>query len=298
MHGIGVTPARAGGWLLAATLVLGLLAACRPEGAMPAQPRSPGAREPAQAVLLLTTHLRNNDLPAFARDAVPPALLPRLEAAWAQGRTRWPLDELPFDERLPRLLGALAEPGADARLQQVYDRQFAGETTALRAAATTLGLFGAQYLRNEGDFSPAERLHYTQFLQALSRWGAQAPLGDPARAKRAIPQLAAAARATGMKDDASFARAGMQHSLHKLSGFLRVLKQVLSGYGLDVDATLSGLQAEVVSQSGDQAQVRLRYTLGGSPVDATVEVRRVGGRWYQSDYLRHAEAAVAAKAGP
>ncbi len=281
---------RAWGALL---LAIALLAGCRPEnGGGPVVGRVPGAREPAQAVLLPTRHLRRNDLAAFARDAVPPVLHARLEAAWRRGDTRWPLDELPFDERLPKLLGALAAPGSERRLLQTFDHQFSGETTALKAAAQGLGLFGAQYLRHEGDFSQAERLHYTLFVQALSRWGAQAPLGDPARAKTAVPQLAAAARATGLRSEADFAAAGMQASLARLSGFLRVLKQVLGGYGLDLDATLSGLRAEVVEQRGARAKVRMRYTLGGQPVEAVVEVERVGGRWYLSDYLRHAEAAA------
>lgn len=278
-------------WLLA--LAAALLCGCKRDAGTAPVRAVPGAREPAQAVLLLTAHLRNNDLAAFARDAVPPALQPRLEAAWHQGTTRWPLDELPFDDRLPRLLGALAEPDAPGRLQQVFDHQFAGETGALKAAATTLGLFGAQYVRQEGDFSADERQHYLQFVQALSRWGAAAPLADPGRAKVAIPQLAAAARATGLHSEADFARLGMQASLAQLSGFLRTLKAVLAGYGLGLDESLSGLQAEVVSQQGDRARVRMRYRLGGSPVEAVVAVERIEGRWYLSDYLRHARAAIA-----
>ena len=287
---------RATWWLL---IVVVLLAACRREPASPAPAasRAPGAREPAEAVLLLTRHLRDNDLAAFARDAVPPALHRQLDAAWRQGRSRWPLDELPFDERLPKLLGALAEPGSEQKLQRVFDRQFSGETTALRAAATTLGLFGAQYVRHEGDFSTAERRHYLQFVQALSRWAAAAPLSDATRARIAIPQLAAAARATGLKSEADFARVGMEAGLQRLSGFLRVLKQVLAGYGLGLDESLGGLRAQVVSQQGDRAQVRMRYRLGGSDIEAVVEVERIGRRWYLSDYLRHARAAVAAPAG-
>lgn len=291
---------------LLAVLVLAVagLGACQREGDPVASVRGvlapPGAREPAEAVLLLTRHLRNNDLAAFARDAVPAPLHRELEAAWRGGHTRWPLDELPFDERLPKLLGALAEPGAEGRLQTVFDHQFSGETSALKAAATALGLFGAQYVQHQGDFSAAERAHYLQFVGALSTWGRSAPLGDAARARKAIPQLAAAARATGLKSEADFARLGMTASLQRLSGFLRTLKGVLASYGLPLDESLGGLKAEVVSQDGARAKVRMRYTLGGQPVDAVVEVERIAGRWYLSDYLRHAREAVdaAAKAAP
>lgn len=283
--------------LLAACLVaLAAIPACQPDADPVASVRNalspPGARQPADAVRLLTRHLRDNDLPAFARDAVPPALHRQLEDAWRAGRTRWPLDELPFDERLPRLLGALAEPEAPRRLQTVFDRQFSGETSALKAAATALGLFGAQYVQHQGDFSPAERAHYLQFVDAISQWGRRAPLGDPVRARAAIPRLAAAARATGLASEADFARLGMAGSLQRLSGFLRVLKTVLADYGLPLDRTLGTLRAETVSQEGGRAKVRMRYTLGGRPVEAVVDVERIAGRWYLADYLRHARAAV------
>lgn len=280
-------------WLL--LLAAALLPGCRRE---PPAVSAAGAREPAQAVLLLTRHLRENDLAAFARDAVPPGLHRQLGAAWRAGRTRWPLDELPFDEHLPQLLGALTEPGAEQRLQQVFDRQFAGETGALKAAATALGLFGVQYLRHQGDFSADERAHYLQFVQALSRWGAAAPLADPKRAKAAIPRLVAAARASGLRSEADFARIGMDGSLRRLSGVLRTLKSVLAGYGLRLDRSLAGLQARTVSRQGDRARVRMRYTLADSPVEAEVEVERIGGRWYLSDYLRHARAAVGTPPAP
>lgn len=286
-----------------ALIALALLAGCRQDADTPQRgPRllQAGAREPAQAVLLPTRRLRDNDLVAFARDAVPPDLHRQLQAAWRQGHTRWPLDELPFDERLPGLLGALAKPDAPQRLQAVFDRQFSGETTALKAAATTLGLFGAQYVQHQGDFSAAERQHYLQFVQALSTWARQAPLGDPARARTAIPRLGVAARATGLASEADFAQLGMDASLHRLSGFLSTSKQVLVGYGLRLDDTLRDLRAEVVSRDGDKARVRMRYTLGASPVEAVVDVERIGARWYLSDYLRHARAAVKdlAPAGP
>lgn len=287
--------------LLLAGLVLGLvssigLGGCQRDADPVASVRNvlspPGARRPAEAVLLLTRHLRNNDLAAFARDAVPPDLHRRLETAWRAGHTRWPLDELPFDERLPRLLGALSEADAPRRLQAVFDRQFSGETSALKAAATALGLFGAQYVQHQGDFSAAERAHYLQFVEAISQWGRAAPLGDPARARTAIPRLSAAARATGLASEADFARLGMAASLQRLSGFLRTLKAVLASYGLGLDDSLGALRAETVSQDGARAQVRMRYTLGGRPVDAVVDVERIAGRWYLTDYLRHARAAV------
>lgn len=280
----------AGLWWLAAVILL--LTACQREPAS-TPPAGGDNTRPAQAVLLLTRHLHDNDLEAFARDAVPPTLHARLKIAWREGRTRWPLEELPFDERLPPLLAALSAPGAEARLQQAFDRQFSGAHAELKAAATALGLFGVQFVQHDADYSAAEREHYAQFIAAISRWAAEAPLGDPRRARQAIPQLAQAARATRLASEADFAAAGMAESLRRLGGFVAAGKAVLAGYGLALDDSLDHLQATLQAQTGDTAKVRMQYTLGGQPIDAVVDLERRKGRWYLSEYLRRAEAALA-----
>ena len=282
-----------GSWL--PLLVAMALAGCGQGGgpAAVSPMRGPsGATTPAEAVLLPTRDLHDNDLAAFARDAVPPALHARLDVAWRSGRTRWPLDELPLGAKLPSLLGALAAPGSEARIGRDYDRQLAGAGGELRSAALALGLFGDKYVANEGNFSADERAHYRQLVAATSRWAAAAPLSDPRRAHAAIARMATAARATGLRGEADFARQGMDDSLRRISDFERVLKTVLAGYGLDLDATLAGMRASEVERDGDRARVRMQYRFGGRDIDAVVGVERRDGRWYVADFLRHAEAAA------
>lgn len=285
--------------LLLACLCALAMAACRPAAEAPAaKAQAPGAARPADAVRLLTGHLRANALDAYARDAIPPALHAQMETAWREGRTRWPLDELPLGERLPQLLAALSRPDAEAHWTRVFDRQFANADREIDSTAATLGLFGVQYVGNEGDFSDAEREHYTQLIAAMSRWAQAAPLADPGRAHAAIPKLVAAARQTGLASEADFARLGMEQSLRRMHPFAQATTQVLAGYGLDLDAGLGALDASLQSQTGDTAKVRMRYLLGGQPIDTVVEVERHDGRWYLSDVLRHARAALAQPAAP
>ncbi len=284
-------PGIAGVALLSALLLLG---ACRREQA-PAPEVVPAG--PAEAVMQLVGDLRRDDLDGYARHAVPPALHTRLETAWSEGRTLWPLTELPLDDRLQGFINALAAPGAEKQLASTFDRQFSGQSRELRSAAATLGLFGVQYVQREGDYSDDERKHYSQLLTALSRWGQQAPLGDAARARKAIPQLVSAARLTGLAGEQGFRRAGMDRTLQRLGPFFHRFKQVLEGYGLDLDASLEGVKATGEALTGDRARVRLDYTLAGQPIEAHVELERREGRWYLSDILRHAETEAAAKSG-
>lgn len=273
---------------IAALLLSAAVAGCE---RAPAPVAEPTPTDPTQAVEQLIRDLRRNDLAGYARHAVPPALLARLDTAWSEGRTRWPLTELPLDDRLPDFLTALAAPGAEKQLLKAYQRQFSGAQAELRSAAATLGLFATQYLRGEGDYSADERAHYVQLVAALSRWGQSAPLGDPQRARRNIPQLVAAARQTGLAGGPeTFRKLGMARSLERMGPFFARFKQVLQDYGLDVDADLASVRTELIEQSGDRARVGLRYTLAGQAIDAELAVERIDGHWYLRDILRHAEA--------
>lgn len=255
----------------------------------------PAATEPAEAVLQLAGDLRDNDLSAYARHALPPALHQRMIVAWSEGRTIWPLTELPLDDRLPAFVTVLAAPGAEKSLLAAYGRQFAGADRELRSAAATLGLFATQYVSSADEYSEAERDHYIQLIAALSQWGRQAPLGDAAKAKQSVPRLVAAARLTGLGGGLeTFHAAGMERSLERLGPFFARFKQVLVGYGLDLDQTLAGARAKLVEQTGDTARVALDYRIGDQPVTAVVRVERRDGHWYLTDLLRHAEA----EAGP
>ncbi|KIQ96846.1 hypothetical protein [Lysobacter sp. A03] len=248
---------------------------------------------PVAAVNQLVKDLRGNDLVAYAEHALPPKLHQEVAMAWSEGRTTWPLSELPLSEQLPGFIITLAQPDAEKTLLAAFRRQFSGADRELRTAASTLGLFAAQYVERSNSYSDAEREHYVQLIVSLSNWGKIAPLADPALAKAAVPQLVAAARLTGLGQPGALRQTGMERSLTRLGPLLARLKSVLDTYGLDIDATLDGAQARLIEQTGDTARVRVDYTLAGEAVDAQILLERRDGRWYLSNLLRHAEAQAA-----
>lgn len=256
------------------------------------------ASQPTDAVALLTRHLRDNDLQAFVRDAAPPALQPQLAAAWQAGRTRWPLEELPFDHKIPGMLAVLAADKADTRLRRSFEGQFANAHGEIRAAAKSLGLFGVKFVQTDIALSAEERAHYAQLVAVMSDWGTRAKLGDPKRARGTIARLTLAARQSGLREEADFRRYGMDDSLRRLTPVVAALKESLRAYDLDLDRSLDAMTLSLVSQEGDQARVRMRYPLDGKTIDTVVAVERIDGRWYLSDFLRHARAAAAVPPGP
>ena len=277
-------------WLLLSLCVVGLATGCRRDTA-----ELPGAQTgPASAVRQLARYLKDDDLVGYARAAVPPAQYTRLEAAWRAGDSRWPLSELPLHEKLPGILATLSAADAETRLQRAFKAQIAGQAAGVRQAAHSLGLFGVQYLRSQGDYSAEQRTHYVQLVTALSDWAMAAPLSDPKLAQSAIGSLTAVARATGLDSDAAFQQAGMSGSLQRLGPVLHGVKQVLASYGLSLDQSLTQLRAGLVVERGDQATVRMQYPLAGKELDIQVQMVRLDGRWYLAQTLAEVETVLAA----
>ena len=220
---------------VAMALALALATGCQREPEAPEAARHQAT--PAGAVTGMAAQLEGGDLAGYARTAVPPALHAELETAWREGRSRWPLSELPLAGKLSPLLAVFSAEGSEKELQAAFDRQFAGAERELDAAAESLALFGVEYVRNEGDFSDAERQHYAQVIQALGAWAAAAPLADRQRAKASIVRLAAAARAAGLDEPADFTALGMTGSLERLQPFLAATMRTLAEYGLDLRAS-------------------------------------------------------------
>ena len=277
------------------TLAL-LLAGCDRAPTPPQTPPTPLG--PADALTRLMHDLRRNDLAGYARHAVPPALHARLEAAWREGRTVWPLTELPLEDRISPMITALAAPGAQRELTTTFKQQFSGAGRELRSAASTLGMFAGQYVASAEEYGEEERDHYMQMIAAFTQWGQHAPLDDGKRANAALPRLIGAARGTGLAGPDAFALAGMDKALGRLGPFFRTAKDVLRSYDLDLDAALDSVDATVAEQTGDTARLRVRYTLAGRSIDAYVRAERRDGQWYLTDLLRHAEAEAAAGTTP
>jgi hypothetical protein len=277
-----------------------LLAACQrpPPSAPSAGASCTQATTPEAAVTLVVDALRNDALETIPCRAVPPALQYRLELAWREDRSRWPIAELPLSSKLSAVLAALNGPAAETKLRLAFDHQFAGQTTELQSAARGLGLFAVRYIQKESTYQPDQRAHYANLIVALSDWSSHAPLGDRSLGHQAVTLLVAGANASSIHDDAGLHNAGMRGSLRGLSPLYRNAKQALALYGLSLDDVLSSVLVSPKDQSGDHARVHVHYLVHGEPVDSDIAVERRDGHWYLSGMLADAEQALAAPVAP
>lgn len=273
------------GWGLAAMALLAM-AACRESAHDHARP----AAEPVAAVQAMALRLAEDDLIGYAKLSVPPSQYQRLQLAWAEGHSQWPLTELPLGDQLLPMLAALRQPGASAELQRSFDRQLAGQASAVRQAAQSMGNFGVQYLRHQKGYTPAQQAHYIALVEALAGWAQGAPISDRARARGTIAALVAAAGKVGFDDEAGLRAAGMEGSLQQLAPFIHTLKAVLDSYGLGVDEALRSVRGELLSMEGDNALVRLHYDLAGREMSLQLPLSRREGHWYLTRTLADTDA--------
>lgn len=276
-------------WVCAAVV----LAAC----SRAPQPLPGSQAEPAAAVERLAATLREDDLVGYAKTMVTPAQYAALEQAWREDRSRWPLSTLPLGDTVPSLLVTLSAEDAEATLMRDFDRQLAGQANGLRQAARALGLFGTQYLRTQGDYSPEQRTHYLQLVGALSDWAASAPLADRQRARASVHVLVQAVKTSGLRGEDDLRALGMEESLRRLGPVMKAFKTALDGYALSLDDTLAELRIGLVEQQPEQARVRVQYPLGKASIDVTTVLVKRDGHWYPRQAQQDVAALLAPPAG-
>ena len=291
------------GLAVPAALCIALAACSKPPPAPPAEVASApvrkvceGANEPELAVRNLIDALRTNALDDIPCLATPRTLQMRLELAWREDRSRWPLTELPLSSKLATILAALQKPGAGSSLTGRFDRQLAGQTKDLHDTARGLGLFAVRYLQHEGDYTAGERAHYAALVVALSQWAEQAPLGDHERGHQAIALLTDGAARTGLANEAGIHEAGMGGTLRALVPLVKAAKQGVSLYGLSIDDVLAGAAVtRLMAQAdpdADHATVHVAYRIAGNDIATDIPVERREGLWYCSGLLADAERAA------
>nr|WP_290591712.1 hypothetical protein [Arenimonas sp. SCN 70-307] len=280
---------------LAALLLTALvLAGCRrePDADLSTVPGDPVAAVQAQAQAL-----RDNDLVRWSKLSLPPELQARSEALWEQRvAAAEPAD--PEDAReYAELMARLTAPDAEAALMRdlepklaQFEAEVAGQWPLMQATAS---IFLSAAIEANTELAAAQKSHGRAVANALLDWAQPALITDRARARQAIAALSATAHELDLPTLEQARALGYTEALEKGGIALAGLKQASKAYGLDLDASLDGVRAELLSTQGDQATVRVTYPLLGRDVAFEARLQRVGEGWYDADAIAQAEAELA-----
>ena len=281
---------------LAALLLVALaLVACRRDP--PAEDASTVPGNPVAAIEAQAQALRDNDLVRWSRLSLPPELHARSEALWnqrlAEAEPADPEEAREYAETMARLMAPDAEQALmrdiEPKLAE-FETEIAGQWPLMQATA---GIFLNAAIEANTELSDADKSHGQELVAAVLAWAQPSLFTDRERAREAIRALSATARELDLPRLEDARALEMMPAMEKGGIALAGFKQAAKAYDMDLDASLDGVEAELLSSEGDQARVKVTYPLLDETVSFEMPMQRVGEGWYSADAIRQAEADLA-----
>jgi len=265
------------------------LVACGDKDA--SQPASQAAIErqssdPATAVEAMAAKLHDNQLLEAVQLAVPPAKLDELRAEWRQKMA----SEAPSEEERADYAAQMAKftaPDAEAVLYAELEPQlikFETEMAAQMPMMIGMGQgFVMQSIQASEELDETQKKEATDVVAAIAGWLQGVKLTDRDLAKQSIAIAVKAARDLDLATLDQVRALDFDQTMGKASVMFGALKEVLALYGLDINQSLAGIKASVVSKADGAAKVAVAYSLFGKPLTTQTEMVEVDGRWYGKD---------------
>jgi len=265
------------------------LAGCRREVVAPGNP--------VAAVKGMAAAVRDNDLVRYSRLSMPPKLHQQMEARWHANLALAPPPTAAQERDYARWMARMTAADAERNLYRSFDKRLRKLESEINAQwplmKATGGIFINGLIQANEDLSPAQKGHAKAVGTALLGWTTPALLVDRAKARQAISVVASTARSLDLDTLQQARQLEMIPALEKGGQVLKGFKQIGRIYGVDLDASLAGVDARVVAVRGEVATMEVRYPLLGTAVKFKLDLIRRDGRWYSADAVRSAEAELA-----
>lgn len=266
----------------AGLLVLGLGACGSKDG--PAEAARDTA-SPESAVKAATEALRKNDVHQFLRLSLPEERYQQLRKAYAERERGEPDGEeaAEFEAMIAKLTAPDAESALMAELEPALV-QFETELAPQMPMMIGMGRgFAAQAIQQNAEMSADQKRQATQVIDAMGNWLSGVQLADRGLARNAISKAVAAARKLDVQNMQQLEALDFDQMMDKAGIAFGGVKDVLGVYGLDIDAVLASTRTELVSQDGDNARLKVSYTLFGQTISAEQDMVRDGDRWFSKE---------------
>lgn len=270
-----------------AGLLIVSLAACKRDEAPETAPS-----DPASAVEALADALRENDLVRFNQLSLPEDLQQQTREHWESQRTEPSPIDPEEDARFREMMARLTAPDAEAQIYtdiepmlNQYETEFKAQLPLMVAMGSA---FANQAIQANETLSAEQKQHASEVLGAFAGWVGTAPIGDHDKAREAIAVVTGTARRTDVESMDDFRRMEQDEMLRRASIVWEGGKDFFAVYGFDIDQSLASVSAEVASQTGDTASVRVNYRLLGSDLSFDMPMERIDGGWYSRDLVQSA----------
>jgi len=275
--------------LAAASLFALALTACGDKdeaGTAPEAVVAKAAATPTDAITESARLLKQGDLLAVVKLSVPPAEFERMKARWSDEAAR----EQPTEEerkQFAEMMAKLTAPDAETALMAEFEPHLAkydAEMAAQMPLMVGMGRgFAVQAIQENKEFTPEQKVQATQTLDAIAKWLGETNFGDRERARRAVEVAVATAREVDLQTLEQVHALSFEQMLQKAGVAFVGIKDLLAVYGFGLDGIFDSVGAELVSEQGDTALVKVNYRMFEQPLSFQTEMTRVDGRWFGKD---------------
>lgn len=264
------------------------LSACQKEDAPGESPKAQAAAtaNPADAITATAQKLKQGDVLAVIQLSVPPEHFEKMKADFKRDMTSEPPsdeDRAEFEQTMAKLTAPDAEAALFAELEPELAK-FETEMAAQMPLMIGMGQgFAMQAIQANEKLTEAQKKQASDVVGAIASWLQGVQFADRELAKKAISRTVATARALELKTLDEARALEFEPAMAKAGIAFNGIKDVLALYGLDLNETFDSVKAQVVSQEGDNAKVKVDYTVFRQPLSFEADMVRIDGRWFGKD---------------
>jgi hypothetical protein len=270
------------------------LVACQKEEAAGESPAvtAKATAAPDAAIVEVASKLKSGDVLAVMQMTVPPTHLDKMKADW---KTKMAADPITDEDRaeFAETVAKLTASDAEAALYAEAEPQLVKMETEMAAQMPMLiGMgqgFLMQSIQANEKLTEAQKKQAGDVVVAMAAWLQGVKFADRDLAKQAIGELVSTARALELTTLDEMRGLEFEPAMAKAGVAFNGVKDVLAIYGLKLNETFDSVKAQVVSQEGDKAKVKVDYQIFGQPLSFETDMVQLDGRWYGKDTVEQIE---------
>ena len=260
----------------------------------PAAVAAKATATPQGTVDAAVASLKAGDIKALIASQVPPKHFDKLRAEWKEDMAKDPPSESEKEE-FATMIAELTAPGAEEKMMEKLEPQIVKFETEMVPQMPMMigmgkGLLVSSIQQNK-DLTDPQKQDAAKSIDALANWVTNTNFTDRAKAKQAVAALVAAARELNLKTLDEARALDFDTAMDKSSIAFRGAKTVLDTYGFSIDKMLDTVKTEVVSQTGDQAKLKVSYQMFDQPMSFETDLVQIDGRWYGKQAIAELEKA-------
>ncbi len=261
-----------------------------------AKSSSHAATTPLAAINANLDAMKQGDLKALVLNSAPPEMIEHMRTKWTQEMNKEPITEEDRAKFTETMTMFTAE-GAEQKLWQDLEPKFKElQAEAQFQLPMWIGMgqsvLGSMVTESK-DLTDAQKKQAMEGVQAFGSWASSAQFLDSDRAQKSIGIVCNAAREMKLESLDQVRALKFDEALDKGNVGYRATKDLLANYGFSLDDMMKTMKAELVSQEGDAAKVKVSYQMFQTPLEFESDMVRVDGGWYSKESVEKLRAEMA-----